>query len=314
MSEVVVIGNVGVDTNVFLYGADVDFSVEANFSDNRDTVGQAGGYSARGYAALGRSVAFIGPVGDDPNGRLVRQTLAADGVDARALFTDPAGTARSVNLMYRDGRRKNFYDGKGHMDLSVDLEACRAVLRGARLAHVHLANWARTLLPVAREEGLVIACDIQDVVDPDDGYRQAFIRAADVLFFSATNHPDPTWLIDCFRAGRPERVVVAGMGAQGCALGVTDVTGATNVAGTSAGTYFFPPPPLDWPVVDTNGAGDGLAVGFLDSYVLGGYSPADAALRGQIAARHTCALRGTSSGLIDRARLDATYRALRGAS
>ena len=86
MSEVVVIGNAGVDTNVFLYGADVDFSVEANFSDNRDTVGQAGGYSARGYAALGRAVAFIGHVGDDHNGRLVRRTLAADGVDTLSLI------------------------------------------------------------------------------------------------------------------------------------------------------------------------------------------------------------------------------------
>ena len=43
--------NVGVDTNVFLYGADVDFSVEANFSDNRDTVGQAGGYSCLLYTS-----------------------------------------------------------------------------------------------------------------------------------------------------------------------------------------------------------------------------------------------------------------------
>jgi len=38
MSDVVVVGNAGIDTNVFLYGADVDFSVEANFSDTLDTV------------------------------------------------------------------------------------------------------------------------------------------------------------------------------------------------------------------------------------------------------------------------------------
>ena len=298
--EVVVIGNAGIDTNVYLYDADVDFTVESNFSQNLDYVGQAGGYTSRGYAALGRRTAFIGHVGDDPNGRTVRERLATDGIDTRALFTDPAGTARSINFMYRDGRRKNFYDGKGHMDLSVDPDACRAVLRGARLAHVHLANWARTLLPVARAEGLVIACDIQDVVDPDDAYRQDFIHHADILFFSATNHPDPTWLIERFRAGRPERVVVAGLGPQGCAVGTVD------------GVRFYPPPPLDWPVVDTNGAGDGLAVGFLDSYALGGYSAEDAALRGQIAARHTCTLRGTSTGLIDRARLDATFQSLKG--
>ena len=53
MSDVVVVGNAGIDTNVFLYGADVDFSVEANFSDTLDTVGQAGGYSSRGYVGGG---------------------------------------------------------------------------------------------------------------------------------------------------------------------------------------------------------------------------------------------------------------------
>jgi sugar/nucleoside kinase (ribokinase family) len=300
MSEIVVISNIGIDTNVFLYGADVDFSVEANFSDNRDTVGQAGGYSSRGYAALDRRVAFIGHVGDDPNGHFVRATLAADGIDSRALFTDPTGTARSVNLMYRDGRRKNFYDGKGHMSLLPDLAIGREVMTGARLAHVHLANWARHLLPVARELGLVVACDLQDVVDPADPYRQAFIDAADILFFSAANYDDPTPLISRFAAGRPERIIVAGMGARGCALGAGGVV------------RFFPPVGLPAPVVDTNGAGDSLAVGFLCSYVLDGYSPEDSILRGQIAARHACSLRGTSDGLITAGQLDALFAALAG--
>lgn len=288
--SVVVVGNVGIDTNVYLYGADVDFSVEANFSDNRDYVGQAGGYTSRGYAALGLPTAFIGHVGDDFSGRFIRETLAADGIDCRALFTDPAGTARSVNFMYRDGRRKNFYDGKGHMALMPDLDLCRQVLRGARLAHFHLPNWARHLLPIAREEGLTIACDLQDVVDPDDPYRQEFIRETDILFFSATNFADPTPLIERF-LDRPGRICVVGMGARGCALG------------TAEDVRFFRPVELDAPIIDTNGAGDGLAAGFLASYVLDGYSLEESVLRGQIAARHTCSLKATSDGLITQAQL-----------
>ena len=291
--EVVVIGNVGVDTNVYLPGGDVDWSVEANFTENLDYVGQAGGYTSRGYAQLGRRTAFIGHVGDDPCGAMVREAFTQDGIDQRGLFLDPAGTARSVNIMYRDGRRKNFYDGKGHSALRPDLELCRSVMAGARLAHAHLADWARHLLPIARNLGLTVACDLQDVVDPEEPYRQDFIRSADILFFSTANHADPAPLIRLFLRNRPDPIVLAGMGSRGCILG------------TREGITFFPPEPLDRPVVDTNGAGDALAVGFLTAYVLEGRPLSESVRRGQIAARHACTLKGTSSGLITARELEA---------
>lgn len=289
--EVVVLGCAGVDTNVFLPGREVDWSVEANFTENLDTPGQAGVYASRGYAALGRRVAFIGNLGEDACGSMVRETLARDGIDTRGVFVDPAGTARSVNIMSPDGRLKNFYDAR-NSSLRPDPALCRNLLRGAKLAHVHLADWARHLLPLAKESGLVVACDLQDVVDPADPYRQDFIKAADILFFSAANYADPEPLIHRFLRGRPGRIVVAGMGAQGCALGARD------------GIHFFPPVSMDRPVVDTNGAGDALAVGFLTSHVLEGRPLVDSIRRGQIAARHACTLRGTSAGLITSGAMD----------
>jgi len=285
--EVVVLGCAGVDTNVFLPGREVDWSVEANFTENLDTPGQAGVYASRGYAALGRQVAFIGNLGNDACGALVREAFARDGVDVRGVFTDPAGTARSVNVMYPDGRRKNFYDARAASGLRPDPARCREVMAGARLVHSHLADWARHLLPLARQLGLVVACDLQDVVDPADPYRQDFIREADILFFSAANHADPSPLIRRFLRDRPERIVLSGMGAKGCALG------------TRKGIRFFPPEPSDLPLVDTNGAGDSLAVGFLTSHVLEGRPLAESIRRGQLAARHCCSLRGTSEGLIN---------------
>ncbi|MCE1203219.1 MAG: carbohydrate kinase family protein [Holophagaceae bacterium] len=295
--EVVVLGCAGVDTNVFLPGREVDWSVEANFTENLDTPGQAGVYASRGYAALGRRVAFIGNLGDDPCGDLVRGAFARDGVDVRGVFTDPAGTARSVNVMYPDGRRKNFYDARAASGLQPDPVRCREVMAGARLVHAHLADWARHLLPVARELGLVVACDLQDVVDPEDAYRRDFIRESDILFFSAANHADPAPLIRCFLQDRPGRIVISGMGAKGCALG------------TRKGIRFFPPGPSDLPVVDTNGAGDSLAVGFLTSHVLEGRPLAESIRRGQLAARHCCSLRGTSEGLIGAQALEALAQA-----
>lgn len=66
--DVAVVGNAGIDTNIYLYGQEIDFSVEANFTQNLDCVGQAGGYAARGYAALGKRTAFIGALGEDYHG------------------------------------------------------------------------------------------------------------------------------------------------------------------------------------------------------------------------------------------------------
>lgn len=302
--DVVVIGNAGIDTNIYLHSTEIDFSVEANFTENIDYTGQAGGYASRGYARLGRRPAFIGYLGDDFCGQFIRQEFASNNINMQAVFIDPAGTARSVNIMYPDGRRKNFYDGKSHMHLQPDLEVCRAVFELASqqktgLAHFNIPNWARQLLPIARQAGLVIACDLQDVVDPHDPYRQDFIHHADLLFFSAANYPDPTPLIETFLHLKPGLVIVCGMGAQGCALG------------TQHGIQFFPPVHMQSPVIDTNGAGDSLAVGFLTSYILDDYSLTDSILRGQIAARHTCSLKASSANLIDRETLDRIFHQMK---
>ncbi len=155
--EVVVLGCAGVDTNVFLPRREVDWGVEANFTDNLDTPGQAGVYASRGYGALGRRVAFIGNLGDDACGTLVREVFSRDGVDVRGVFTDPAGTARSVNVMYPDGRRKNFYDARANSGLCPAPARCREVMAGAKLAHVHLADWARRLLAESIRRGQLAA-------------------------------------------------------------------------------------------------------------------------------------------------------------
>ncbi|MGD8583962.1 MAG: carbohydrate kinase family protein [Chloroflexota bacterium] len=294
--DVAVVGNVGVDTNVYLPGADIDFDVESNFTLNLDYVGQAGGYAARGYAQLGYRTAFIGYVGDDHNGRFVRDELAGDGVDTSLLFHDPAGTGRSVNFMYQDGRRKNFYDGKGHMTLEPPLEQCRAMLARCRLAHFSLPNWARQLLPLARKLGLTIGCDIQDVVSDDDPYRREFVEQADILFFSDANQPEPAALARAYLARNPAQIIVVGLGPRGCLLVTAD------------GQRHFGPVHMAEPVIDTNGAGDGLAVGFLSSYVLEGYSLEESIMRGQIAARHTCTQKATTSSLITAGQMAAYFQ------
>jgi sugar/nucleoside kinase (ribokinase family) len=297
--DAIVVGGAGVDTNVYLHGGDVDWSVESNFTRNVDCVGQAGGYASRLFARLGVRTGYLGPVGDDACGHMVREALARDGVDLAGLFVDAAGTNRSVNVMYRDGRRKNFYDGRGSMAIAPDLALCRRVLARARLAHFSIVNWARHALPIAREAGAVISVDLQDVVTADDAYRADFVAAADIVMFSAVNHADPAPVIDAYRRHNPRAIYLVGMGARGAALGTAD------------GVQVFAAVAGDAPVIDTNGAGDSLAVGFLAGHVLDGRPLADAVLRGQILARHTCALDASRDDFLTAAELDARFARLR---
>ncbi len=297
--DLLLIGAVGIDSNVYLYSDHIDFDVEMNFCRTLDCVGQSGGYCSRIAAAQGYEAGFFGFVGDDFCGREVRRVLTGDGVDLRGLGLDPSGTKRSVNFLYKDARRRNFYDGKGSMEQVPDLDLAATLLRGVRLAHFSIVNWARDLLPVAARLGVPISCDLQDVVDPDDPYRRDFAAAADVLFFSATNHADPLPLLRHYLAQRPDRTVVCGMGARGAALGRGD------------SVRVFAAEDLPLPLLDSNGAGDSLAMGYLLARFFEGYGDEDALLRGQLLARHTCSLEGRSDGLIRRAELDRLFAARR---
>lgn len=296
--DVAVIGNVGIDTNVYLQNKMIDFDVEANFTENLDYIGQAGGYSARGFAKLGYQVAFIGYVGDDVSGKYILNELAGDGINIDAVFVDPAGTSRSINFMFPDGTRKNFYDGKSHMTLRPDIQLCKSILVKATLAHFHLPNWARFLLPIAKESGAIISCDLQDIVDPNDDYRQDFIHFADIIFFSSVNNVSSVSFIEAVLKKYPEKLIITGMGSAGCAVGTKD------------GIKFFKAIKMNRAIVDTNGAGDGLAVGFLAGYCLEHLDVQPSIQRGQITARYTCSLKADTANLIGTDELDSYTQTL----
>jgi sugar/nucleoside kinase (ribokinase family) len=288
-SDVVVVGNIGIDTCV--HGADHAAGAESFFTHNQDVIGQAGGYGARGFNRLGLKTAFIGHVGDDLWGRHILDTLKSEAIDTRCVWFDPQGTARSINIMKADGRRTNYYDGKGHMDMSVNLPLAEQVFREAKLAHVHIPNWSRQLLEPMRTAGLTISCDLQDVREFDDPYRMDFIAQADILFFSAANVAEPEAFAKfCFDHG-PAQWVIAGMGAVGCAVATRDHI------------RMYPPVSLDLPIRDTNGAGDSLAAGFLWAQYFKGLDQDSAVKAGQLAARYCCSLTNGSDDLIRESKL-----------
>ena len=295
--RITVVGNPGLDTLVVLAEADPDLEADGHFVRNVDTVGHAAAFSARACARLGHHTRILGSTGADVIGGMVRDVLAADGVDTSLMFDDPAGTARSVNFVRPDGRRTFFFDGGSHMTLRPPEESVEAALAGADLVLASLPNWARDVVARARSLGRPVAVDLQDVRHPADPYRADFIASADYLFASAAHLADPVSAATAWFAAGPAQVVVFGMGPRGALLVQRADAGHPQV--TAA-----PPPGIDLPIVDTTGAGDSLATGFLDGLLFGGLTPPEALHRGQVLARIVASALGGDAPF-DRARLDA---------
>ena len=140
-----------------------------------------------------------------------------------------------------------------------------------------------------------MAVDLQDVRDPADPYRADFIAAADYLFASAAHLDDPVAAAEAWFAAGPASHVVFGMGPRGA------MVVQRGRAGRPA-RHARPPPDLDLPIVDTTGAGDSLATGFLDGLLFGGLSVDEALHRGQVLARIVCQRAGRGRPLRPRGR------------
>ncbi|MGB9375249.1 MAG: carbohydrate kinase family protein [Jiangellales bacterium] len=293
--DVAVIGAVGVDTVVYppdswSWGG----QSEGTLAEIQHVVAHGGGYAARGYAALGYRTAFVGHVGQDADGALVRATLAADGVDLSACVTS-GRTAHSVNVMSTDGSRRNFYDPRLVGVQPPSESDVAGLLSRTRMVHVNIPDWARTLIEPARRRGVVVAVDVQDTPGAHDAYRLDFVRGADLLFASAAQLDDPESYARWAMTAGPASLVVMGLGPDGCLVVQRDGP-AERVA-----VVELSPDPVTGvapPVVDTNGAGDSLAVGVASALVIDRL-PLDAAVRrGLLCARWCCSLRGSSDGLL----------------
>ena len=75
--DVVVVGAIGIDTNVYTQAESIDATIETHFTENLDHVGQSGGFSSRGFAQLGKKTAVIGYVGGDYSGAYIRQVFSS---------------------------------------------------------------------------------------------------------------------------------------------------------------------------------------------------------------------------------------------
>jgi ribokinase len=218
---------------------------EARIVEQQGAGGGSAANVATGLATLGLETALLGSVGDDENGHLVRRALEDAGVDCGPLVTAAAETAVKYLLVATDGEVMVLgNDGANESYAAADLG--REWLAAAD--HLHLTSQdpttATRLADRALEQGCSVSVDPgRRVGDRDFG---SVVDRADVVFY---NRREAAQVANHRQDGGsgPIRVIKHGAG------------GAEVHAPTGRRTHDG----YDVEPVDTTGAGDAFAAGFL---------------------------------------------------
>jgi sugar/nucleoside kinase (ribokinase family) len=191
-------------------------------------------------AALGAEATFVGRIGGDPGGALVLQTLTQLGVTHRGPVAGRTGVVVSIAA---SGDRTMASDRGNAPDLAPhDLEPawfdCDVLhISGYALAREPIAFAAAAAAGHARAHGALVSLDVSAWTLVDDTFRTRVAELAPELVFATEREHEAV--------GEFDARWVLKRGARGLSVDGTDH------------------PALDVDVVDTTGAGDALAAGFL---------------------------------------------------
>ncbi|MCG5217414.1 PfkB family carbohydrate kinase [Streptosporangium soli] len=278
--DVLVIGGTGVDTTVYVPELPLPYADTYAVPPVIDRIGNTGSGVALGCQALGLRVRLADIIGDDPQGRLIRDVLAARDVDF-SWETSPAGTRRSVLLVGPDGRRLSLFDPRETQGERLSPDYYRAALGQARHVHLSINDFSRHLYPEIRELGVPCSTDLHDWDGRNDHHKD-FAYESDLVFLSSTALTDvEATMRDILAKGRAEAVLCTA-GAEGAYL-------LTRAGDT---LHHQPAAPLPGPVADSNGAGDAFVSGFLYGR-LRGHGESECMRLGAVAGAHACVSAGT---------------------
>jgi fructokinase len=235
----------------------------------RKAAGGAPANVAVGLARLGCRSAFIGAFSVDALGAFLFATLARAGVDLGPTCRSKQRTALALVALAADGDRDFLFygDRPAHSDLRLT-DRMRAAIRRAPILHFGsislIAEPARgaTLAAIeeARRTGALVSYDpnLRLSLWPNArAARQAIRKTLPLADVVKVNEDELAFLTDtrsvaaglAALAAMGPRLVVATLGAEGCAYRSSD--GEGKLAGFPAR------------VVDTTGAGDAFMAGFL---------------------------------------------------
>ena len=291
--ECLVAGDVNMDLLVE-GGLPLEPGKEKLASDMHLTLGGSSGIAAHNMARLGLRTAFAGVIGNDSLGRAIEEWLRAAGVDLRALRRHPRRRT-GITIWHGRGPDRAGLTYTGTIDLLSARDLPDSLLARARHLHVgayflqkRLHPGAPALFRRARTLGLTTSLDCN--FDPEEKWDSGIRRVlahTDVFF---PNEDEAARLTGCPTPQSAARALAAL-----CRVAVVKM-GAEGAWVVSAGEEFHSPA-VRTRVVDTTGAGDTFAAGFLLGFIRGATLRACAQSGARAAARSVTAIGGTTAFL-----------------
>lgn len=250
--------------------------VETLAQDGTLTIGSSGAIFACGCARLGLATSYVGAVGDDAGGRFVLDELGRRRIDTTGCRVEE-GRATGLTVVISRGEDRAILTAVGAMDALGAEDVTDATLAGAE--HLHVTSPAlqprlRAGLPdlFSRAHAAGLTTSLDPGWDPAGEWDAALADAleeVDVFFPNAAEAAriagtgDPEAALDALAARVPTVVVKLGADgaiaadASGRARAAVPAIDSADLAGQGAAPPAAPAP------VDTTGAGDSFAAGFL---------------------------------------------------
>lgn len=263
-------------------------------TDQRITAGGAAANCAVAAARLGARVDVVARVGDDLFSDLVTGNLERHGIGTSAVHRTEGLSPLVVALIDSRGQR-SFVSSRGPASGRIPSDVYLPLLGEASMVHLSGYSFqdpgsrsvALHLMEEARRRGIAVSLDPSALFAENYRTESGWLEGIDYLFpnlheaTSITGRSSPEQAARALR-GLGARAVMVTMGGDGCV--VLDDNGPVRI-----------PAIKDFPVVDTTGAGDGFAGGFL-AVTLAGGTPIQAARVGTLVAARTISERGGHTG------------------
>ena len=289
MSKILVSGLCNVETTLKVNNFPVDYyPIDYPFFGVNTRVSGVAYNLAKALKTLGDDVRLLTMTGNDFGAAYVTSQIAQIGISTQTVKKVLKETPNSVVLYDEEGKRQIYCDLKDIQDMSYGFE--KELYEDWDIIIACNVNFNRRLLRQAKEDGKLVATDVQVLSDIEDAYNKEFMQYADILFLSDENiKTDYREFLLSIEKKYANKIIVLGMGKKGALMYVKEESRFYELPAVSVGE-----------VVNTVGAGDALFGSFVHYYAKG-FSPIDALKKAQIFASYKIGFDGAANGFADEA-------------